>query len=75
MFFYGRLLLKWLQFRKWNTGIKKKKKRFSMNHFIESLWLMEGLAQKLNAGGWRDGSMVKSMHCSYRVPRFISEHP
>ena len=31
--------------------------------------------QKLESGGWRDGSAVKSTDCSSRVPEFNSQQP
>ena len=44
-------------------------------HFFYALHFWKHNALKCNKWGWRDGSVVQSMYCSCREPRFISQHP
>jgi hypothetical protein len=47
-------------------------------HWVCQVWwckLIIPYAQEAEAGGWRDGSAVKSTDCSFRGPKFKSQQP
>lgn len=42
---------------------------------VRSWWFMLMIFKHSEVWGWGDGSVTKSMHCSYRGPEFGSQRP